>query len=233
MNKILVVEDEEAIRLGIVDTLEMEGYSIEEAEDGEKALDIAQNWKPDLVVLDVMLPKKSGFDVCRSLRKSQPDIFILMLTAKSDEIDKLSGFNMGADDYMTKPFSFMELNARIKSMLRRLNKKPDKPSDSLTIGDIEINFKKYTASRHGDPLDISSKEIQILKYFNDHRGEVVTREDLLQNIWGYSIENMPTTRTVDNQIARLRQKIEEDHSQPKYLLSVRGVGYKFDPELEG
>ncbi len=227
MYNILIVEDEEAIRLGLVDVLELEGFQIKEAEDGAKAIEIAKDWRPDLAVLDVMLPHKSGFDVCRFLRKQYPSIFILMLTAKTGEIDKLSGFEMGADDYMTKPFSIMELLARIKSMLRRLNQKAPLSDDILKFADIEVDFKKYTAVKSGVPFDLSAKEIQILKFLNGKKGNVVRREELLQKIWGYSVDNLPTTRTVDNQIAKLRQKVEKDISNPVHIISVRGVGYKF------
>ncbi|MBF0430339.1 MAG: response regulator transcription factor [Fibrobacteria bacterium] len=228
MHKILIVEDEDAIRLGLVDILEMEGYQINEAVDGEEAIQIAQTWNPDLVLLDLMLPKLNGLEVCRHLRKKQPDIFILMLTAKTEDIDKLSGFKMGADDYMTKPFSTMVLLARIKSMLRRSSQAKSPSDDLFTFGDISIDFKKYEAKKADCDLELSAKEFQILKYFSDRIGEVVQRTDLLQSIWGYTVDNMPTTRTVDNQIAKLRQKIEEDLSHPAFIKSVRGVGYKFE-----
>jgi DNA-binding response OmpR family regulator len=233
MYKILIVEDEEPIRMGLVDILEMEGYSIKEAMDGEMAIETAKSWNPDLVVLDLMIPKVSGLEVCRFLRKNLPDVFVLMLTAKNEEIDKLSGFKMGADDYMTKPFSVMELLARIKSMLRRISSKASLSDDILHFGDITIDFKKYVATKKDKPLDLSAKEIQILKYFSEHKGEVVKREDLLQKIWGYNVDNLPTTRTVDNQIAKLRQKVEDDISRPSFIISVRGVGYKFEPDNTG
>jgi len=229
MFKILIVEDEEPIRMGLVDILELEDYSVKEATDGEMAIDLAKEWNPDLVVLDLMIPKVSGFEVCRFLRKNLPGVFILMLTAKTEEIDKLSGFKMGADDYMTKPFSVMELLARIKSMLRRITNQTPLSDDILRFGNVTIDFKKYEATKDNQPLDLSAKEIQILKYFSERKSEVVKREDLLQKIWGYTVDNMPTTRTVDNQIAKLRQKVEDDISHPTYIISVRGVGYKFEP----
>jgi two-component system alkaline phosphatase synthesis response regulator PhoP len=228
MHKILVVEDEEGIRVGLVDMLELEEYEVREASDGEMAIQIAQDWVPDLVILDLMLPNKNGFDVCRYLRKQFPDMFILMLTAKNEEIDKLSGFKMGADDYMTKPFSIMELLARIKSMLRRIITKTNQKQDLLILGDIQIDFKSYEVTKNDKPMDCSSKEIQILNYLYERGGEVVTREDLLQHIWGYTAESMPTTRTVDNQIVKLRQKIEPDVNNPQFIISVRGVGYKLE-----
>ena len=232
MHKILIVEDEEAIRLGLVDLLEIEGYEIEVAVDGEQAMERVQQWQPNLVILDLMLPKVSGYDVCRYIRKSFPQIFILMLTAKNEEINKIQGLEMGADDYVTKPFSVFELMARIKSMLRRIAQEkplPQAAGDVMEFDDIRIDFKKYEATKAGKPMELSAKEFQVLKYLGARHGEVVTREDLLQAIWGYSPDNMPTTRTVDNQIVKLRQKIEADIGNPTVIKSVRGVGYKFDP----
>jgi DNA-binding response OmpR family regulator len=234
MYRILIVEDEEAIRLGLVDLLEIEGYEIDVAVDGEQAMEKVKQRQPHLVILDLMLPKASGYEVCRYIRKTFPQIFVLMLTAKTEEINKIQGLEIGADDYVTKPFSVFELMARIKSMLRRIDH--DKPAnglptlpDLLEFDDIRIDFRKYEAFRAGISMELSAKEYQILKYFSTRKGEVVTREDLLQAIWGYSIENMPTTRTVDNQIVKLRQKIERDTENPTVIKSVRGVGYKFDP----
>jgi DNA-binding response OmpR family regulator len=232
MHRILIVEDEEAIRLGLVDLLEIEGYEIDVAVDGEEAMDKVRAKQPHLVILDLMLPKASGYDVCRFIRKTFPQIFILMLTAKTEEINKIQGLEMGADDYVTKPFSVFELMARIKSMLRRITHEQlpaPAASDVLEFDDIHIDFRKYEAFKAGAPMELSAKEFQILKYLAARKGEVVTREDLLQDIWGYSIENMPTTRTVDNQIVKLRQKIEKDTENPTVIKSVRGVGYKFDP----
>jgi DNA-binding response OmpR family regulator len=232
MHRILIVEDEEAIRLGLVDLLEIEGYEIEVAIDGEQAIERVKARQPHLVILDLMLPKLSGYDVCRYIRKTYPLVFILMLTAKTEEINKIQGLEMGADDYVTKPFSVFELMARIKSMLRRVEQDKSNPQPALDIlefEDVYIDFKKYEALKGGTTMDLSAKEFQILKYFSNRKGEVVTREDLLQAIWGYSIENMPTTRTVDNQIVKLRQKIERDTENPLIIKSIRGVGYKFDP----
>ncbi len=232
MHKILIVEDEESIRLGLVDLLEIEGYAIEIAIDGEEAMRKVSAWQPHLVLLDLMLPKASGYEVCRFIRKQFPHMFVLMLTAKNEEINKISGLESGADDYVTKPFSVIELMARIKSMLRRVALETISTAttiDTLDFADFHLDFKKYTATKNGVTLDLSAKEFQILKYFYGRSGEVVTREDLLQNIWGYTLENMPTTRTVDNQIVKLRQKIETDIGNPLIIKSVRGVGYKFDP----
>jgi DNA-binding response OmpR family regulator len=232
MHKILIVEDEEAIRLGLVDLLEIEGFDIDVAVDGEQAMERVRARQPDLVILDLMLPKVSGYDVCRYIRKTFPHVFILMLTAKHEEINKIQGLEMGADDYVTKPFSVFELMARIKSLLRRVTldkSAPPSAADVLEFDDVRIDFKKYEAHKGGKSMDLSAKEFQILKYLAGRRGEVVTREDLLQAIWGYSADNMPTTRTVDNQIVKLRQKVENDIGNPTVIKSVRGVGYKFDP----
>lgn len=233
MHKILIVEDEEAIRLGLADLLEIEGFAVDAAVDGEEAMDKVRKFQPHLVILDLMLPKASGYDVTRFIRKSYPQTFILMLTAKNEEINKIQGLEIGADDYVTKPFSVFELMARVKSILRRAAQEapPAAPatSDTLEFADVRVDFRKYEASRAGKPMDLSAKEFQILKYLSARKGEVVTREDLLQAIWGYSPDNMPTTRTVDNQIVKLRQKIEADTENPVYIKSVRGVGYKFDP----
>jgi DNA-binding response OmpR family regulator len=233
MHRILIVEDEEAIRSGLLDLLEIEGYETAAVSDGEAALDKAAQWKPHLVLLDLMLPKSSGFEVCRHLRKHHPDIFVIMLTAKNEEMSKIAGLEMGADDYITKPFSVSELLARIKTRLRRRGDAPVAPAselDTLEFGDVRVDFRRYEATRGGKPLDLSAKEFQILRYLAGRAGEVVTREDLLQSIWGYTPDNMPTTRTVDNQILKLRQKLEHDAARPAFIKSVRGVGYKFDPE---
>ena len=232
MHKILIVEDEDAIRMGLVDLLEIEGYEIDVATDGEQAMEKVKAFQPNLVILDLMLPKASGYDVCRFIRKSFPHTFIMMLTAKNEEINKIQGLEIGADDYVTKPFSVFELMARIKSMLRRVAHETPVGAtggDILEFDDVQVDFRKYEASKAGKPIELSAKEFQILKYLSTRRGEVVTREDLLQAIWGYSLENMPTTRTVDNQIVKLRQKIEADTENPLVIKSVRGVGYKFDP----
>ena len=227
------VEDEEAIRAGLMDLLDIEGYDTASASDGQEAMDKVKQWKPHLVLLDVMLPKASGFEVCRYIRKQQPDVFVLMLTAKNEELSKIAGLEMGADDYITKPFSVSELLARIKTHLRRVGTPSSSTvaePDTLEFGGARVDFRRYEASRGGHHLDLSAKEFQILRYLAGRPGEVVTREDLLQAIWGYSPDNMPTTRTVDNQILKLRQKFEKDAANPVWIKSVRGVGYKFDPE---
>ncbi|WP_290746864.1 response regulator transcription factor [Fibrobacter sp. UBA4309] len=231
--KILIVEDEEIIRLGLQDNFELENYIVETACDGEEAIVKADSFEPHLVLLDLMIPKKSGFEVCRVIRKKHPGTFIIMLTAKTEETSKVAGLEMGADDYVTKPFSILELLARVKAFLRRAETSEKKEvavtsQDSIDFADIHLDFKKYEATKGGEPLEMSAREFQILKYFWMHRGEVVLREDLLQEIWGYTPDNMPSTRTIDNHIVNLRKKLEDDQANPKIILSIRGAGYKFD-----
>lgn len=231
--KILIVEDEEIIRLGLQDNFELENYIVETAADGEEAIAKADSFLPHLVILDLMIPKKSGFEVCRVIRKKHPECFIIMLTAKTEETSKVAGLEMGADDYVTKPFSILELLARVKAFLRRADSAPKQEppataQDSIDFANIHLDFKKYEATKNGEPLDMSAREFQILKYFWQHRKEVVLREDLLQDIWGYTADNMPSTRTIDNHIVNLRKKLEDDQANPKIILSIRGAGYKFD-----
>ena len=232
-HEILIVEDEEIIRLGLQDNFELENYIVETAADGEEAIAKADSFLPDLVILDLMIPKKSGFEVCRVIRKKHPKCFIIMLTAKTEETSKVAGLEMGADDYVTKPFSILELLARVKAFLRRAEtvSVPEVKTidqDTIDFVDIHLDFKKYIATKNGVQLEMSAREFQILKYFWKHRGEVVLRENLLQDIWGYTAENMPSTRTIDNHIVNLRKKLEDDQANPKIILSVRGAGYKFD-----
>ena len=231
-HKILVVEDEEIIRMGLRDNFELENYLVETAEDGEEAIAKAEAFQPHLVVLDLMLPKKSGFEVCRVLRKKHPHVIIIMLTAKTEETSKVAGLEMGADDYVTKPFSILELLARVKAFLRRIQASTPSPGDVnpdvVEFADVRLDFKKYEATRQGQSIEMSTREFQLLRYFWSRKGEVILREDLLQEIWGYTPDNMPTTRTIDNHIVKLRQKLEEDPANPRLILSIRGAGYKFD-----
>ncbi len=233
-SKILVVEDEEIIRLGLRDNFELENYLVETAGDGEEAIVKAEEFQPDLVILDLMLPRKSGFEVCRVLRKKHPHVIIIMLTAKTEETSKVAGLEMGADDYVTKPFSILELLARVKAFLRRSQSQQQSNTVTTEICDvvefesIRLDFKKYEATRNGEPIELSTREFQLLRYFWNRRSEVILREDLLQEIWGYTPDNMPTTRTIDNHIVKLRQKLEDDPTNPRIILSIRGAGYKFD-----
>jgi len=222
MFRILIVEDEQQMRLGLRDNLEFEGYEVHEAGDGEEAVAKIRDVEYDLILLDVMLPKKSGYDVCREIRKSGISTPILMLTARGEEVDKVLGLELGADDYITKPFSLRELLARIKAVLRRTGKGKSDVTE-IQLGKLRINFRGYRAVADGKEIAMSHKEYEILKYLWEHAGETISRDKLLENIWGYG---NTTTRTVDNFIVKLRQKIETDPAHPKYLLTVHGIGYK-------
>lgn len=223
--KILIIEDEEDLVKGLKLNLADEGYEVDWASNGLEGLRKAIEETPDLIILDIMLPKMNGLDICRELRQKNISIPIIMLTAKGEEIDKVVGLEIGADDYMTKPFSIRELLARIKAHLRREKKEGKKVPDVHNFGDVEIDFVHFKVRRKGKELDLTSLEIEILRYFIAHRGEVVKREALLDKIWGY--EKYPTTRTIDNHILKLRKKIEEYPAHPKYILSVYGEGYRF------
>jgi DNA-binding response OmpR family regulator len=223
MPKILIVEDEPNMRLGLKDNLEFEGYETDFASDGETGLQkiLVDNY--DLILLDVMMPKLSGFDVCKSIRKKGVTTPVILLTAKDQEIDKVLGLELGADDYVTKPFSLRELLARIKAVLRR-GENLRGEDHNVIIGKLEINFKDYTASEENNFVQMSHKEFEILNFFWKHRNKTVSRDDLLENIWGY--EESPTTRTVDNFVLKLRQKIEKDPNHPQIIITVHGIGYK-------
>lgn len=224
MQKVLIIEDEPDMVLGLRDNFEYEGYDVLVARDGREGLDRALADHPDLILLDIMLPKMSGLDVCRQLRSNGVDTPVIMLTARGQEIDKVIGLEMGADDYVTKPFSIKELLARVRAQLRRATRQVAEV-ESYTIGDVNLNFKRYEAIRDGQELELSPREFELLKYFIQHRGETITRDQLLDDVWGY--DNYPFTRTVDNHIAKLRQKIESTPAEPKYIITVHRVGYKF------
>lgn len=222
--KVLIIEDEPNMVLGLKDSCEYEGYEVSVARDGKEGLEKASNEKPDIILLDVMLPLMSGLDVCRTLRARGIDTPILMLTARGQEIDKVVGLEVGADDYVTKPFSIMELLARIRAHLRRAAKQFVE-IESFTFGDVELNFKKFSGRKGGQALDLSAREFEILRYLIRRRGEIVTRDQLLDEVWGY--DSTPVTRTVDNHIAKLRQKIELNPSDPKHIITVHRLGYRF------
>ena len=226
MTKILIVEDEPNMRMGLRDNLEFEGYEVDIAEDGETGLNKILEEKYNLILLDVMMPKMSGFDVCKTARKEGVSTPIILLTAKGEEIDKVLGLELGADDYITKPFSLRELLARIKAILRRSQdiQTEDELDKVLSIGKLQIDFSSYTAVEEDKPVQMSHKEFEILNYLWKHRNKTVSRDDLLSNIWGY--EETPTTRTVDNFILKLRQKIENDFNHPQIIITVHGIGYK-------
>src|SRR5499427_8367339 len=222
--RILIVEDEPAMVAGLRDNFEYEGYEVISAADGVAGLERALSDSPDLVVLDVMMPQMSGLDVCKRLKAERPTIPIIMLTARGQEIDKVVGLELGADDYVTKPFSIRELVARVNAVLRRSRTLP-KEHERVSFGDIEVNLRSCQVSRDGKALDFSSKEFELLKYFLCHPGEALSRDRLLEEVWGY--ERYPTTRTVDAHIVRLRQKVEPNPEEPRFILTVHGTGYKF------
>ncbi len=225
MTRILIVEDDPAMSVALRDGFEFEKYSVDMANDGEDGLRLATRGDHDLIVLDVMLPKKSGLDVCRELRKNGSKTPVIMLTARGQEIDKIVGLKLGADDYVTKPFSFMELLARVEAVLRRVQR--TSTGDEYTFGDVSLDFRTYQAAKNGTPLELTPREFRILRYFIDHTEEVVSREALLNHVWGY--DSSAFTRTVDTHMARLRQKVEQVPSEPRHLLTVHRVGYKFVP----
>lgn len=224
MTRILIVEDEPAMVAGLRDNFEFEGYEVLTASDGVAGLERALKEVPDLVVLDVMMPRMSGLDVCKQLKAKRPSIPIIMLTARGQEVDKVVGLELGADDYVTKPFSIRELLARVKAVLRRAKSDP-RDKERLSFGDVEVNLRSCQVSRSGRALEFSSKEFDLLKYFLAHPGETLSRDRLLEDVWGY--DRFPTTRTVDAHIVRLRQKVEPKPEEPRYILTVHGTGYKF------
>ncbi len=224
MPVILIVEDEPDMAIGLRDNCEFEGFRAVVAADGDQAITKALEEKPDLVLLDIMLPKRSGLEVCRELRRRGFAAPIIMLTARGQEADKVVGLELGADDYVTKPFGVRELMARVRAHLRRASPKP-REIESYCFGDVELDFRKHYAAKAGERIILSPREFELLKYFIVHRGETVTREELLDRVWG--LHAYPFTRTVDNHIAKLRQKIERSPAEPQYLITVHKVGYKF------
>ena len=224
--RILMVEDEPGLVLTLCDRLMSEGYDVDSREDGESGLEQALAQTYDLIMLDVMLPKKSGFDVCRKLRQSGVQTPVLMLTARNQVVDKVVGLQIGADDYLTKPFDMMELLARIEALLRRSLVKPSEAVMAYQFGSVKVDFRKAEVLRDGVGVTLSAREYQLLKYLIEHRGETISRERLLSDVWGY--DATPETRTVDVHMAWLRQKLEENPRYPQYLLTLRGLGYKFD-----
>jgi DNA-binding response OmpR family regulator len=221
--RILIVEDEPAMVAGLRDNFEFEGYEVISAEDGVAGLERALSDDPDLVVLDVMMPRMSGLDVCKQLKARRPSLPIIMLTARGQEIDKVVGLELGADDYVTKPFSIRELMARVKAVLRRAS--PQVAADIYRFSDIEVNIRGNEVLRTGRPVELSSKEFALLAYFISHPAETLSRDRLLDAVWGY--DNYPNTRTVDTHIVHLRQKLEPNPEEPRFILTVHGSGYKF------
>ncbi|MBN1674663.1 MAG: response regulator transcription factor [Kiritimatiellae bacterium] len=231
---ILVAEDDANIRMGLVDTLESEGYRVTSAVDGDQALKLFEKQAFDFVILDVMMPGTSGYDVCRAVRARNPDVPIMMLTAKGEEIDKVVGLQLGADDYVTKPFGVHELLARIAAMLRRARRSEAGPKDApetparFTFGRAEIDARQYRARIGRKSVDLSARELELLRFFYTHPQEVLSRDQLLNAVWG--IDYFGTTRTLDQHIAQLRKKIEPDPARPRFITTVHGVGYRFKPE---
>jgi two-component system alkaline phosphatase synthesis response regulator PhoP len=224
LKRILLIEDEPGIVLTLTDRLAREGYAVDSAADGETGLERASKEPFDLLLLDLMLPRMSGFDVCRELRKRGIETPVIMLTARGQVVDKVVGLKLGADDYVTKPFEMAELLARVEAHLRRVPATPH-PAEGYVFGDIRVDFRRAEATKDGQPLDLSAREFQLLRYFLEHRGATLTREELLNEVWGYN--SMPSTRTVDVHVAWLRQKIEPNPRHPQFILTVHGMGYKF------
>lgn len=225
--KILLVEDEPGLILTLTDRLESEGYTIENAQDGETGARVAAENNFDLIILDVMLPRKNGLDVCRDLRQQKINTPILMLTARGETIDKVLGLKLGADDYLTKPFEVLELLARVEALLRRSPQSGESSSPEIyQFGNAAIDFRRAEVRRDGEQIELSALEFKLLQYLIEHRGAALTRDELLDHVWGY--DSTPTTRTVDVHVAWLRQKLEENPRHPQFILTVHGFGYKFN-----
>ena len=224
MSRVLVVEDDEAMAVALRDGFAYEGYEVTVARDGEAGLALAREQPPDLMILDVMLPRMNGLEVCKLLRGEGSELPIIMLTARGQEIDKVLGLELGADDYVTKPFSFMELMARVEAVLRRVRPGGRTLQAAQRFGDVAVDLARHEASKGGQALELSPREFRLLGYLLERRGEVVSREELLDAVWGY--DSIPFTRTVDTHIAKLRKKIEDDPADPRHIITVHRLGYK-------
>lgn len=225
MDKILIVEDDKAILMGLKDDLEFEGYKVSIAFDGKQGLKQAMDQEFQLIVLDILLPKLNGFEVCKKLREANVNTPILMLTAaRTEEMDKVMGLELGADDYVTKPIGSRELVARVKAILRRTRQKED-TVEIYKFSDISVDFKSHEVTKDGEKLHLTALEFKLLKFFIEHKGEVVTRDNILDETWDDAIVS---PRTIDPHIVHLRQKLEDDPANPEYIVSIRGVGYKFN-----
>lgn len=224
MKKILIIEDDPAILLGLKDSLENEHYEVNSETDGEKGFQNALKNNYDLILLDILLPSKDGMDICRELRLKGITIPVLMLTSKKEEIDKILGLEIGADDYVTKPFSIRELHARIRALLRR-NDSMRVEVEAYSFSNVHLDFKKQEALKNSKPIQLSSTEFNILKYLIQREGEVISRDQFLDEVWGY--DAFPSTRTVDNYILSIRKQIEDDPANPKHLITIHKAGYKF------
>lgn len=223
--KILIIEDDPGILLSLKDEFESEGYTVSTAEDGEKGLEIPKQQRPDLIILDIMLPVLDGYEVCKKLRMKGDTTPIIMLTVKDKEIDRVLGLELGADDYVTKPFSLRELMARVKAVLRRTEERA-KDLTTYSFAQVELDFKKYEAKKKGKKLDLTPLEFQMMKLFIQKKEQVLSRDYFLDKVWGED-NTYVSFRTVDSHIANIRKKIEDDPSNPKHIISIRGVGYKF------
>lgn len=223
--RILVVEDEPGLVLALTDRLGSVGYDVDCATDGEEGLERATEGTYDVIILDVMLPKKDGFEVCRDLRQRGVKSAVLMLTARDRTSDKVVGLKLGADDYLTKPFESSELLARIEALLRRVPPAADQTPDPYTFGAVEIRFRSAEVLKDGEPVKLSAREFKLLRHFIEHRGDVLSRDELLDAVWGYNF--IPSTRTVDVHVAWLRQKLEPDPRHPQFIVTVHGLGYRF------
>ena len=224
-SRILLVEDEPGLVLTLSDLLRAEGYTVESAIDGPTGLARAVNESFDLIVLDVMLPGKNGLEVCRELRQRGKDVAVLMLTAKTQLIDRVVGLKLGADDYLTKPFEPPELLARIEALLRRVNKEKLTPVARFQFGNVDVDFETGDVRKDGMPVGLAAKELELLRYLIDHRGKVVSRDELLEGVWEY--QPGVSSRTIDVHVAWLRQKLEDNPQTPRHIHTVRGVGYRF------
>ncbi len=224
MEHILIIEDDDAIRMGLEDDLRLEGYDVASATTGDAGLSQARTFRPDLIILDLMLPGMSGLDICKSVRAEGNTVPILVLTAKCTEFDKVLGLELGADDYMTKPFSPRELLSRVKALMRR-SKTPVNTPALFHSGELEIDFRGQTAKRNGRPIALSALEFRLLRFFVEHHDELLTRSAILDHVWGNDVYVTP--RTVDTHVGHLRQKLEKDPAHPRLLVGVRGLGYKF------
>ena len=221
---ILIIEDDISILKGLKDNLTFEGYRVHTVSDGIEGLQVALDKQFDLLLLDLMLPGMNGYEICRKIKIEKPDMPVIIITARGTEMDKIAGLDIGADDYLTKPFSIPELLARIRAVLRRSGLGQEDP-DQYSFGNVKLDFRKFKAFMNDIEIRLSSKEFSIMKYFIRHEGEVVARDELLEAVWGHEV--IPDTRTVDNFILDLRKKLEEDPSNPSHLISVRGAGYRF------
>jgi len=223
--RLLLIEDEEDLVLTLADFIRSEGYSVESAADGESGLDRASRENFDLLILDAMLPKKNGFDVLRDLRRSGVEAPVIMLTARGQVVDRIIGLKLGADDYVTKPFDSGELLARIEAIFRRIPTVDHLTPDNYVFGDVRVDFRRALVTRAGNQVELAAREYRLLRYFIEHREVILSRDDLLNEVWGYNV--MPVTRTVDVHIGQLRQKLEPNPRKPQYFLTIHGLGYKF------